>query len=130
MGTRARRNLMPDDRPEVSRVWDTGLSNRKALNAVGIEINLAMLFSREAFKTKSSYGWIPLNVMGSRRSPAYQKMMKASGNQGEPLNFFTTRHAESRIAKLMTNQSTKPPIPISTTSVPKPLSTPVTGGFV
>ncbi len=41
---------MPDDRPGVSRVWDTWLSNRKALNAVGIEINLAMLFAREAFQ--------------------------------------------------------------------------------
>src|SRR5258708_11801754 len=66
--------------------------------------------------------------MGTRRSPAYQKMTNASGNQGEPRSFFTTLHAESRIAKLMTNQSIRPPIPISTTRVPKPLSTPTAGG--
>ena len=41
---------MPDDRPGVSRVWNTRLSNRKALNALGIEINLAMLFGRESFQ--------------------------------------------------------------------------------
>src|SRR6266478_4861369 len=39
---------------------------------------------------------MPLNVMGKRRSPAYQKIMNASGNQGEPLSFFTTRHADDR----------------------------------
>src|SRR5260370_29120577 len=65
--------------------------------------------------------------MGTRRSPAYQKMTNASGNQGEPRSFFTTLHAESRIAKLMTNQRIRPPIPISTTRVPKPLSTPTAG---
>ena len=41
---------MPDDRPGVSRVWNTRLSNRKALNALGIEINLALLFARESWQ--------------------------------------------------------------------------------
>src|SRR4029077_19845173 len=82
-----------------------------------------------AFSTKSWYVAIPANVMGTSRSPAYQKITNASGNQGEPLSFLTTRQAESRMAKVMTNQSMSPPIPISTTSVPKPLSTPMIGGF-
>jgi LPS sulfotransferase NodH len=82
-----------------------------------------------AFRTKSSYVAIPANVMGISRSPAYQKIMNASGNQGEPLSFFTTPHAENKIAKLMTSQRMSPPMPISTTSVPKPLSTPMTGVF-
>ncbi len=50
MGTGDRTNLMPDDRPGVSRVRSTWLSNRKALNALGIEINLALLFARESWQ--------------------------------------------------------------------------------
>ncbi len=72
---------------------------------------------------------MPLKVMGKRRSPAYQKIIKASGNQGEPLSCLTTRHAENTIAKLITNQRIRPPMPISITRVPKPLSTPMTGGL-
>lgn len=66
--------------------------------------------------------------MGIRRSPAYQKITKAMGNQGDPLSLFTTRHAESKMEKLITSQRTKPATPISTTKVPKPLSTQATGG--
>src|SRR5438270_13122550 len=71
---------------------------------------------------------MPVNVMGKRRSPAYQKMTNASGNQNEPLSFFTTRHAANRIAKLITNHSMRPPAPIARTNVPKPLSTSGGGG--
>ncbi len=41
---------MPDDRPGVSRVTKAWLIEGKALNALGIEMNLAMLFAREAFQ--------------------------------------------------------------------------------
>src|SRR5258708_28509252 len=44
------RNFMPDDRPGVSRVTKAWLIEGKALNALGIEMNLAMLFARKAFQ--------------------------------------------------------------------------------
>jgi hypothetical protein len=50
MGARDGRNSVPDDRPGVLRVCDSRLSQSKALNALGIQMNLAMLFTREAFE--------------------------------------------------------------------------------
>jgi hypothetical protein len=50
MGAGDGRNFMPDDRPGVLRVCDSRLSQRETLNALGIEMNLAMLFAREAFE--------------------------------------------------------------------------------
>src|SRR5690348_10964557 len=82
-----------------------------------------------AFNKKSSYATMPPYVAGMSKKKAYQKMTNPSGNQGEPFSFFTTFHAENKIAALMTNQRINPPMPISTTNVPKPLSTPITGGL-
>jgi hypothetical protein len=59
----------------------------------------------------------------------YQKRTKPTGNQGEPFSDRTTRQAEMQIAELTAIHKTSPPMPISTTSVPYPLSTPPTGGF-
>ena len=44
------RNFMPDDRPGVLGVCDTWLRKRKVFNALGIEMNLAMLLAHEAFQ--------------------------------------------------------------------------------
>ena len=41
---------MPDDRAGSLRVWDTGLNYGKAINALGVEMNLAMLIAREALQ--------------------------------------------------------------------------------
>src|SRR5690242_3742343 len=82
-----------------------------------------------AFSKKSSKPLIPPYVSGRSKKNAYQKMTNPSGNQGEPLSFLTTFQAEIRIAAVMTNQRISPPMPISTTRVPNPPSTPTTGGF-
>jgi hypothetical protein len=50
MGTGNGRNSMPDDRAEFLRVSNTWLIEGKVFNALGIEMNLAMLFAREAFQ--------------------------------------------------------------------------------
>ncbi len=50
MGTRDGGNLMPDDSPGVWRGSNAWWSQRKILNALGKQMNLAMLFAREAFK--------------------------------------------------------------------------------
>jgi len=39
---------MPDDRAGSLRVWDTGLNYGKAINALGVEMNLGMLVACEA----------------------------------------------------------------------------------
>ena len=67
-------------------------------------------------------------VMGISNTVAYKKIEKAMGNQGDPLNFLTTFHADTIIAILMINHRTSPPIPNSKTRVPKPLSTPTPTG--
>ena len=41
---------MPDDRAGFLRAWDTRLNYGKAINALGVEMNLAMLVAREAFQ--------------------------------------------------------------------------------
>ena len=41
---------MPDDRAGFLRVCNTWLVDGKVFNALGIEMNLAMLFAREAFQ--------------------------------------------------------------------------------
>lgn len=43
-------NFMPDDRAGFLRAWDTRLNYGKAINALGVEMNLAMLVAREAFQ--------------------------------------------------------------------------------
>ena len=40
-------------------------------------------------------------VMGISNTVAYKKTEKAMGNQGDPLNFLTTFHAETIIAIFM-----------------------------
>ena len=43
-------NFMPDDRAGFLSVSDTWLIEGKVFNALGIEMNLAMLFAHEAFQ--------------------------------------------------------------------------------
>ena len=43
-------NSMPDDRTGFLRVSNAWLIEGKVFNALGIEMNLAMLFAREAFQ--------------------------------------------------------------------------------
>ncbi len=50
MRTRDGRNIVPDDRPGVLGECNTWLRKRKVFNALGIEMNLATLFAREAFQ--------------------------------------------------------------------------------
>ena len=50
MGTGDGRNFVPDNFAGVLRV---GLIQRKVSNALGIEMNLAMLFAREALQQLS-----------------------------------------------------------------------------
>jgi hypothetical protein len=50
MGTGNGRNFMPDDRAGFLRVSNAWLIEGKIFNALGIEMNLAMLFAREAFQ--------------------------------------------------------------------------------
>ena len=45
------RNFVPDDRPGVLRASDSRLiGGEEALHALGIKMNFAMLFAREAFQ--------------------------------------------------------------------------------
>src|SRR5690348_14497201 len=73
---------------------------------------------RYAFRTKSSYATILVKVMGKRSRKAYQKIINARGNQGDPRSFLTTDHAEATTAEDMTSQRTNPPMPISKTRLP------------
>ena len=41
-------NFMPDDRAGFLRAWDRGLNYGKAINALGVEMNLGMLVACEA----------------------------------------------------------------------------------
>lgn len=50
MGTGDRTNFVPNDRAGVLRPRNTGMSQGKALNALGVEMNFAMLVTREAFE--------------------------------------------------------------------------------
>ena len=50
MGTGDGWHFMPDDRSGVLRACNTWLGKRKVPNALGIEMNLAMLFAREALQ--------------------------------------------------------------------------------
>lgn len=50
MGTGDGRDFMPDDGSGVLRGCNTWLSQRKALDALGVEVNLATLFARKAFE--------------------------------------------------------------------------------
>ena len=50
MGTGDGWHFMPENRPEVLRECAAWLRNCKILNALGIEMNLAMFFAREAFQ--------------------------------------------------------------------------------
>jgi hypothetical protein len=50
MGAGNGRNFMPDDRAGFLLVSNTWLIEGKIFNALGIEMNLAMLFAREAFQ--------------------------------------------------------------------------------
>ena len=50
MGTGDGRNLMPEDRAGVLCSHNARLSQRKALDALGVQMNLAMLVAREAFE--------------------------------------------------------------------------------
>jgi len=44
------RNFVPDDGPGVLRAWNTSWSQCKALDALGIKMNLAMLLARQPFQ--------------------------------------------------------------------------------
>ena len=44
------RNSVPGDGPGVLRAWNTSWSQCKALDALGIKMNLAMLFTGKAFE--------------------------------------------------------------------------------
>jgi hypothetical protein len=50
MGTGDGRNFVPDDFAGVLRVGNRRLIQRQVSNALGIEMNLAMLFAREALQ--------------------------------------------------------------------------------
>jgi hypothetical protein len=50
MGTGDGRDFMPDDRAGVLRACNTWRSKGKALNALGIQMNLAKVFAREALQ--------------------------------------------------------------------------------
>ena len=50
MGAGDGRNFMPDNRKGFLRVSNTSLVEGKGFNALGIQMNLAMLFAREAFQ--------------------------------------------------------------------------------
>ena len=50
MGTVDGRNFMPDDRAWVLCPRNTRLSQRKVLDALGIEMNFAMLAARETLE--------------------------------------------------------------------------------
>ncbi len=46
-----------------------------------------------------------MKVIGINNTTAYKKIEKAMGNQGDPLNFLTTFHAEPLMATLTINHS-------------------------
>lgn len=50
MGAGDGRNFMPDDGPGVWRKCDTWLGKREILDALGVEMNLAMRGAREALQ--------------------------------------------------------------------------------
>ena len=50
MGTGNGGNFMPEDRAGFVRTRDTWLSYGKTINALGVQMNLAMLVAREALQ--------------------------------------------------------------------------------
>src|SRR5882724_994807 len=66
---------------------------------------------------------MPAKVSPNSKTNAYQQITNASGNQGDPLSFLTTFQADKTIAPDITSHKISPSTPISTTSVPNPLST-------
>jgi hypothetical protein len=57
---------MPDDRAGFLRVWDTGLNYGKTINALGVEVNLAMLVVREAFQQFGQRALRPMTAVNKR----------------------------------------------------------------
>src|SRR6202521_6051466 len=84
---------------------------------VGRRNNNPRVSHKYAFSRKSSYACMPPYVEGTNIINAYQKMTNATGNQGEPFSRRTTRQALNKTEKVITIHKTRPPIPISTTSV-------------
>ncbi len=50
MGTGDGTNFMPNDRAGVLRPRNTGMSQRKAFDTLGVEMDFAMLVARETIK--------------------------------------------------------------------------------
>ena len=60
MGTGDGTNFMPNDRAGVLRPRNTGMSQRKAFDALGVEMDFAMLVAGETFE---QLGEGPLRAM-------------------------------------------------------------------
>ena len=54
---------MPDDRAGFLRAWDRGLNYGKAINALGVEMNLAMLVACEAPQQFGKHALRPMTAV-------------------------------------------------------------------
>jgi len=68
MGTGNGGDLMPEDRAGFLCAWDTWLSNGKTINALGVEMNLAMLFTREALQQFGKRALRPMTAVNEGRN--------------------------------------------------------------
>ena len=112
------------------RSGEVAAANEDERVMVGRRNNNPRVSHKYAFNRKSSYAAMPPYVEGMNIIKAYQKMTNATGNNGEPFSRRATRQALNKTEKVRTAHNTRPPIPISTTIAPQPLSTPPTGGLV